>query len=186
MNEEVDKNKIEEEEKIRVEARVKAEEELSKKKKDEENKKVGLGCLVLIGIIVFIVILVSLSGNGEDSVITESELSVEETQSREQGILAILEENFMGIANIELDSEREAFAIIPIDPDFTIELAYALDGNPQAIQSWNSMAENIRYLSEKIEMTLPGYAIELRNPANVENTILMVLDGYILYDALNE
>ncbi len=77
MNEEIDKNKIEEEEKIRAEAKFKAEEELNKKKKDEENKKVGTGCAVLIGIILVIVILISISSNGEKPELTEEEQRIE-------------------------------------------------------------------------------------------------------------
>ncbi len=190
MDEET-KKRIEEEEKIRAKAKAKAESDLKEDKKKEENKKVGKGCLVILGIIVFIIILINLGGGNDekttkdDTIKKEITTDAETIQLYEQAVLEILEENFSEIAKIELDSKEKAFFITATDPAFIIEAISAMEGDVTAINSWNNLVESFETLSKGIKETLPGYVLSLKNPVDETKIILMVVDGFVIYNFLD-
>jgi hypothetical protein len=111
----------------------------------------------------------------EEEVIEEPEVSPEL-------YLSIMEENFAGIAEVTYDEENNAFVMLPTDPAFTQELEMILAGT-KSIDDWNGMVDSLATMS--IEFGA-DYVVVMANPVNPDNYILMVGNGVVLYDALNE
>lgn len=100
--------------------------------------------------------------------------------------LAIFQENFKGIADVKYHEEAKAFQVFPTDPGFSIELAEILEGS-RSSDDWDFLVESTVQTSESSKKILgSGYSITIMNPINSENVILLVQDGKVLYDAINE
>ena len=104
----------------------------------------------------------------------------------EQLVLTILQDNFEGLAEVELVQEEETFYITSTDIQFTLELADVLEGKPSAIADWDFLVDSFRELSEAVEDLLPGYWLSVRNPVNPDNVILIVSDGVVIYNFTDE
>lgn len=166
----------------------------------------------LVIIVIFIFLAVGSTGNDEepiaepeevedidDEVIEETDEAVEEVDEAieeveeealpdkevlEQELLNIIRDSFEGIGNVELTDET--FIIIPTDPMFSSELLAAYEGDPIALEDWEFVVESMKGMSMSMEPMLPGYWIDLRNPENHENSILIVEDGVVLYDFIDD
>lgn len=101
-------------------------------------------------------------------------------------ILSMFEESLEGIFDVELDVESKTFNIIPIDTDFSTELTAVINGDLIAIESWEGLVDEMKGLSQVISDILPGCTINIVNPLNKENTLLMVMDGVVIYDFSEE
>lgn len=115
----------------------------------------------------------------EDEIIIKDEIVVLLT-------LGILEDNFEGIADIELDKENKIFYITVTDPAFILEILNALEGDTEALKDWEFLVDTAKDLSESISENITGYSIQYLNPANTENTLLMVQDGVVLYNFIDD
>lgn len=101
-----------------------------------------------------------------------------------QMTMNILEENFEGTADIELDKEAKIFYITATDPAFVQEMLAMIEGDPEAIKGWEFLVDSAKDLSKSMSDNLPGYSIQYLNPANTVNMLLMVQDGVVLYNFL--
>lgn len=107
-----------------------------------------------------------------------------DTAAMDEAILVILQDNF-GKENVTFDKELMTFSIVPADEGFLTELAAALEGDADAIESWNTMVENFVSLSNSINDLGSGYILSITNPTNPDNTLLMVMDGIVFYDVVS-
>lgn len=62
----------------------------------------------------------------------------------------------------------------------------ALEGDTEALKEWEILADAAKDMSESISENLPSYNIQLLNPANTENVLLMVQDGVVLYNFIDD
>ena len=98
--------------------------------------------------------------------------------------LAILRENFGGIADITYKKSIKTIEILPIDKSFMIEVMQAHEGNSTKLAVWEELKENIRLISAKIENK--EIMLVIPNNLNKENYILIVNNGIVLYDFVKE
>ena len=119
-----------------------------------------------------------------DPVEKKSEESVEVNQDL---ILGVLRKNYDGVANVELDENNKTYRIIYTNEDFIYAIKMIVDvDNPdtELIEVWDSIVENFVLLSKSISEVLPGYKLSLVNPANADYTLLIVLDGAVVYNCI--
>ena len=100
--------------------------------------------------------------------------------------LDIMQENFAGIATVDVDKELKIYSITPTDSGFITDLNNVINGDPDAIDSWDTMVANMQDLSTNVSEIAPGYSIALVNPVNTENVLLLFIDGYEFYNFANE
>lgn len=65
-----------------------------------------------------------------------------------------------------------------------LEVGQAMDGDLEALSIWNDLTESIKAISAEIED--PRIAVVICNNLNKENYILMVMDGTVLYNIVEE
>lgn len=111
--------------------------------------------------------------------------AVELEEALVQVVLGIMQENFQGTADIKFDKELKTFIILSTDPSVAIELVAAFEGDPAAIEAWEGLVDSIKGMSKSASDVLPGYIISLNNPANPDNSLLMVMDGVVFYNFLD-
>ncbi len=96
--------------------------------------------------------------------------------------LEVFKQGFAGRADVSLNQEKKGYEIIPTHPSLLVNIAAVRKGDPQAIEIWESFVEAFVDTSGTMKDELPNYYIALINPYNIENWLLMILDGVILYD----
>lgn len=102
-----------------------------------------------------------------------------------QAVLNILQEGCSKIGTVHYDESQEAYIITPTDSAFIEDLGYVLDSGDTT--SWNELVDSFAELSGKISETVgSGTSIAMANPANTSNVILIITDGVVVYDAINE
>lgn len=103
----------------------------------------------------------------------------------EQQALKILQDSYAGNSTVTFDKEMKSFNITPIDPAFKEAIVFMQQG--LLLDDWESMQEGFISGSQSLQGLLGnGYIINLQNPANTENTLLMLMDGVVFYDFANE
>lgn len=149
--------------------------------------------LSLLCVVVFVFLAVGSAGNDEEPTVEPDELveEVEEEtfpdkQELEQELLNIIRQSFEGTAEVELIEEEETFKITPTDPALSADLIAAYEGDPNALEEWEFLVEAMKGMSANMEPMLPGYWIDFRNPENPENSILVVEDGVVIYDFIDD
>ena len=111
----------------------------------------------------------------------ESEPQVDNTQA----VLAILQEGYSEIGTVHYDKSQEAYIITPTDSAFVQDLEYTLNSGNTA--SWDELVDAFATLSENITETVgSGTSIAMANPVKTSNVILVITDGVVVYDAVNE
>lgn len=99
--------------------------------------------------------------------------------------IAILEENFAEIADIEFDKDTKTVSIIPNEELIVLGLLLAMDGSQEHIDSWSELADSVMLMSSAFYANgLEDYAISMVNPSNKSNALIMAINGEITYDAL--
>lgn len=98
--------------------------------------------------------------------------------------LAILRENFGGIADITYKKSIKTIEILPKDKSFMIEVTQAHEGNSTKLAVWEELKENIKLISTKIENK--EIMLVIPNNLNKENYILIVNNGIVLYDFVKD
>jgi hypothetical protein len=106
----------------------------------------------------------------------------EEPKISPEVYLELMKENFGDSMEITYDSEQKAFIMNPVDPAFTQELLMIINGT-KSIDDWNFLVDSMAEMSKELGA---DYIVIMANPANPENYILMVGNGLVMYDALNE
>jgi hypothetical protein len=161
---------------------------------------------IVIAVIVVIGVFTNLGGDKEDKTdsadlsqdpVIEEDLVVEEEpvveeetkvdiESLEKDSLAMIKESFGEVGDIGFIKEEKAFTITPTDPNFIVGVMSALEGDKESLDAWNGMVEGFVSLSDSLSKSLSGYSISIVNPDNTDNFILMIKDGIVVYDAVND
>lgn len=136
--------------------------------------------------------LVGCNSSQEEEVSAPTSAPVEQTVEskpqvdRKQAVLNILQEGCSKIGTVHYDESQEAYIITPTDSAFIEDyLGYVLDSGDTT--SWNELVDSFAELSGKISETVgSGTSIAMANPANTSNVILIITDGVVVYDAINE
>lgn len=121
----------------------------------------------------------------EEAEVEESISPEDERKLKTLLALAMMEENFDGLATIDYNEEQDAITIFPTDPDFANAILFLQTGDIP-MDNWYELRENFAYMSEELSKNVgEGIIISLLNPSNPENTILTAVDGIVLYDAFD-
>lgn len=111
----------------------------------------------------------------------ESEPQVNKTED----VLHILQKGCSKIGTVHYDKSQKAYIITPTDPTFVQDLGYVLDSGDT--QEWDALVDTITELSAKVSKTVgSGTSIAMANPSKTDNVILIISDGIVVYDAINE
>lgn len=105
--------------------------------------------------------------------ITDVKLPIELTK------LALVD-SYKGIADVELNKEKNLISIIPTDSAFTFSVMNA-KGNKKNEESWEKIKKGLVDVSNGTEK---DNIIQLCNPMNKERVFLMVTNGVVVYDYL--
>ena len=114
--------------------------------------------------------------------------------SEDEGILSpefalsLMENSFEGMANVTYSSEDKAFLIEPTDQEMKTALILLLEGStPEINASWEYLKDSFVTASNSIKDTVgERYQIHMLNPMNNENSLLIVMDGVVIYDAFSQ
>jgi glucan-binding YG repeat protein len=154
--------------------------------------------LSLVCVVVFIFLAVGSSGDDDEparavdvpsEAVEEPEEVAEEQQNNEafeQVVLKLLQENVGDTTDIEFVKEDETFYLTPTDPAFILDLADLMAGKTQALDDWDYLVDSFKSMSESSQEMLPDYWYSLRNPANPDNLLLIVSNGYVIYNFMDE
>ncbi len=117
--------------------------------------------------------------NADEEVVVDEKINI-------QTVLSILKENFKDTAEIKFDSDNRVYHIIPTDPGFISDLMLAINRNDIAIEAWNDLVASTKTLSGNISNILPDCMVSITNPTNKDNSLLIVSDGFVLYNFIND
>lgn len=95
--------------------------------------------------------------------------------------LVTLQESMYGQADIHFFKPEQTFIIVPTDESLIQAInMYGIFGENE--QEWNTVVESMVNLSDTYLDTLgTGYTIIIANPSNLDNVLLKVKDGEILF-----
>lgn len=94
---------------------------------------------------------------------------------------AILEKSFKGIATVNA-TEKDLIRLTPLDDNFIYGVLYAKAGNEQNLKQWKEIRNNFKTISSNVK----GIYISLVNTMNTKNDLLLVYEGKIVYDCVEE
>lgn len=130
----------------------------------------------------------------EDTVVEETEEENEEIDeeleeveySREDRVFIaneIMVEAFSSTSEVEYDSSADMLTILPTDERFTMEIFYMMLGHEENIRDWDVLVESLTELSSSIsEIVDEDIQIAILNPEDSERVLLLVQDGFVLYN----
>lgn len=95
----------------------------------------------------------------------------------------ILEEAYKGMAIIKYDVGMDVISITPLDNNFTLGVLYAKDGDSECLKNWDTIKGNLVEISKLMDDNI---VITIVNNMNTENTLLMVSNGVVLYNAAED
>ena len=95
--------------------------------------------------------------------------------------LVTLQESMYGQADIHFFKPEQTFIIVPTDESLIHAInVYGIYG--ENAQEWNTVVESMVSLSDTYVDTLgTGYTIIIANPNNLDNVLLKVKDGEVLF-----
>lgn len=119
--------------------------------------------------------------------IEEIDEEVEEVEySREDRVFiahVMMEDAFSSMAEVEYDSSADMLTIFPTDEGFTMEIFYMMLGHEESIEDWNVLVESLTELSSSVSgMVDEDIQIAILNPEDSERVLLLVQDGFVLYN----
>src|SRR5699024_7531862 len=128
-------------------------------------------------------------GNSEEIEVEEESEEPEEEEIASSDMLPIYEdilvESFDGLAQVNYLEDSKMFTLLPLDPMFESELEAVVMGYGH--DDFQYMVDSLQELSATgVGMIGEGYSIALVNPANIENYIVVVMDGIVIYNALDD
>lgn len=111
---------------------------------------------------------------------------VDKELAMQQVALEILKEANNGIGIVTFDQETKVYNLLPTNADFFIEVGAILEGlNDPA--GWYGVRDSYVELSNTIRETVgSGYSLTIENPENPGTILLMVTDGEVFYDAVDD
>jgi len=118
-----------------------------------------------------------------DQVEQKNEFSEKEYQNF---VLDLLRENFDSIANVGLDRYNKTFKITSTDENVIlfVQMFFGIDNpSPELSEAWDKLVKSNVEFSKIITEKLPGYKTSFVNPVNTDKTLLIILDGVVIYNA---
>ena len=113
----------------------------------------------------------------------------EDELTRDQRIRMVelmMTEAFEETGDVHYSIIEDALVYTPTDPQFTLEMAQMMLGTLDR-SSWDGMVESFRTLSGTVSEMVDEYlGIIVMNPENDERIVLMVRDGVVEYDFMEE
>lgn len=112
---------------------------------------------------------------------------VEEVEySRENRVFIaheIMIDAFSSMSEVEYDSSADMLTIFPTDERFTKEIFYMMLGHEEYIGDWDVLVESLTELSSSVsEIVDEDIQIAILNPEDSERVLLLVQNGFVLYD----
>lgn len=112
---------------------------------------------------------------------------VEEVEySREDRVFiahVMMTDAFSSMAEVEYDSSADMLTIFPTDEGFTMEIFYMMLGHEESIRDWDILVESLTELSISVsEMVDEDIQIAILNPEDSDKVLLLVQDGFVLYN----
>lgn len=119
----------------------------------------------------------------EETVVEE----VEEIEySREDRVFiahVMMADAFSIMAEVEYDSSADMLTIFPTDEGFTMEIFYMMLGHEENIRDWDILVESLTELSSSVSGIVDeDIQIAILNPEDSERVLLLVQDGFVLYN----
>ncbi|VDG18586.1 putative capsid protein [Lactobacillus acidophilus NCFM] [Lactiplantibacillus mudanjiangensis] len=100
--------------------------------------------------------------------------------------LAILKENYKGVAKVTYDSKNKVFEIDPTSDSFKSTMVDLVDGNVSKSE-WKKLTDSIDAVSKSTSKNVDSQiSVGLVNPANTSKMLYMSKAGVTLYDFLND
>lgn len=135
----------------------------------------------------------------EETVVEEVEEEIEEIEeeaeeaeeaeveySREDRVFiahVMMADAFSSMAEVEYDSSADMLTIFPTDEGFTMEIFYMMLGHEESIRDWDILVESLTELSISVsEMVDEDIQIAILNPEDSDKVLLLVQDGFVLYN----
>ena len=120
----------------------------------------------------------------------EVEESVEDSvDSRMERIIfaeAVLAESFQGVGTVSYDYELDIIQITPTDPAFVDDVYHIMIGVTDK-SAWNSLVGNVAELSIVIsDIVDSDIQVAILNPESTDRILLLVQDGFVIYDFADE
>ena len=112
---------------------------------------------------------------------------VEEVEySREDRVFiahVMMADAFSNMAEVEYDSSADTLTIFPTDEGFTMEIFYMILGHEESIRDWDVLVESLTELSSSVSGIVDeDIQIAILNPEDSEKVLLLVQDGFVLYN----
>lgn len=105
---------------------------------------------------------------------------------REEAFLQQGRDGMIGVANIEFSQVEKTYYLYPIDP-MIIDEIHNLVNYGQGVDDWNYLVESLVVLSQAAQQVVgDGYKIMFMNPVNEDNVLVIVEDGQVLYNAVDD
>jgi RNA polymerase subunit RPABC4/transcription elongation factor Spt4 len=100
--------------------------------------------------------------------------------------LSVLVEVFEGVAEIEYDAALKQYSILFTDPRMALDVVLAQTGDSEDIERWNEIVDSTIKMSEFIAEVNSGYKIEIINTLNQDENLLVVMDGFVLFNYIDD
>lgn len=130
----------------------------------------------------------------EDSGVEEVEKEVEQVNeeveeieySREDRVFiahVMMADAFSSMSEVEYDASADMLTIFPTDEGFTMEIFYMMLGHEESIRDWDVLVESLAELSSSVSGVVDeDIQIAILNPEDSERVLLLVQDGFVLYN----
>lgn len=100
--------------------------------------------------------------------------------------VAIMQDNYDGLADVYYDKANNVIAIDPTDEEFEDETIAVLSGE-ESETDWNKLTDSIDEISETVYDDLHiKTPIAIVNPENTDKVLYMSYDGETVYDVMDE
>ena len=120
----------------------------------------------------------------------EPEEEVETELSREDRVsvaYVMMADAFSSTAEVDYDASIDALTLLPTDEQFTLEIVYMMMGREENIKSWNALVESLAELSISVSGIVDeDIKIAILNPEDSERVLLVVQNGFVLYNFAND
>lgn len=133
----------------------------------------------------------------EETIVEEVEEEIEEIDeeveeveeieySREDRVFiayVMMADAFSSTSEVEYDSSADMLTIFPTDERFTMEIFYMMMGHEENIRDWDVLVESLTELSSSVSGVVDeDIQIAILNPEDSERVLLLVQDGFVLYN----
>ena len=115
-----------------------------------------------------------------------SEKAEEVEYSREERVFiahVMMIDAFSSMSEVEYDASADMLTIFPTDERFTMEIFYMMLGYEENIRDWDVLVESLTELSSSVSGIVDeDIQIAILNPEDSERVLLLVQDGFVLYN----